>query len=196
MKLILASSSPRRQELLALLGVPFVASPADIDETPAPGERAADYVQRMAVEKADTIWRTLSSGAAEHTWVLGSDTSVIIDEKILGKPQDEQDAQDMLRLLSGRTHQVITSVCLHGPNGSGVVNSVTEVEFVVLSESDIKQYWLSGEPRDKAGAYGIQGKGARFVRSINGSFHAVMGLPVDVTADMLVSAGFRLWQEE
>src|SRR5690554_1483429 len=105
MKLILASSSPRRQELLALLGVPFLARSADIDETPAPGERPTDYVRRMAVEKADAIWSTLSVGAAEDTWVLGSDTSVIIDGKILGKPQDEQDAQEMLSLLSDRVHE-------------------------------------------------------------------------------------------
>ncbi|WLD57089.1 Maf family nucleotide pyrophosphatase [Salinispirillum sp. LH 10-3-1] len=198
MKLILASSSPRRHELLALLGVPFVVQPADIDETPRPHEAALDYVRRMAAEKAEKVWQRLVAGAESEaeTWVLGSDTSVVVDGEILGKPVDEHDALRMLRLLSGRVHEVITAVSLHGVGGADVRCSVTDVEFTTMSDAEMIQYWHSGEPSDKAGAYGIQGRGARFVRSISGSYHAVMGLPVDVVADMLVTAGFRLWQEE
>lgn len=194
MQLILASSSPRRQELLALLGVPFTCCPADIDETPLAEEDAKAYVERLAAEKARAVARHFADAVAP-TWVLGSDTSVVVDGDILGKPLDEADALAMLQRLSNRTHQVMTAVCLVGPGETWTHTNITDVTFKALTYDEQVRYWHSGEPCDKAGAYGIQGRGARFVKGIVGSYHAVMGLPVDAVADGLEAVGFRLWQE-
>lgn len=194
MNLLLASASPRRQELLQTLGVPFTARAADIDERPGSEESAERYVLRMAQEKAATVFATLSMQMMTDTWVLGSDTSVVIDDEVLGKPTGFDHARTMLSRLSGRTHQVLTAVALQGPSGVDTQLVTTEVEFANLSSQDIELYLHSGEPADKAGAYGIQGLGGRFVRRIDGDYYAVMGLPLERTATMLVSAGFTLWQ--
>lgn len=193
MNLILASASPRRQALLQTLGVPFTSRPADIDEQPRPEESAERYVTRMSREKAAAVFATLPS--QPDTWVLGSDTSVVIDGDVLGKPVGFDHAAAMLTRLSGRTHQVLTAVALQGPCCTDVELVTTEVEFTALTQRDINLYWRSGEPADKAGAYGIQGLGGRFVRRIDGDYYAVMGLPLERTAAMLVTAGFNLWQQ-
>ena len=173
MEVILASASPRRQELLKLVVPTFVTSPADIDETipvEIPINSSAEY---LAVEKAKKI-------ALLHPYslVIGCDTVVIVNDEILGKPKDTADAERMLLLLSGRTHTVITGVCLCL---NGIVHSfseVTEVEFYPLSDAEISAYIATNEPFDKAGAYGIQGNGSILVHGIHGDFLNVVGLPI------------------
>ncbi|ORU91979.1 MAG: septum formation protein Maf [Cycloclasticus sp. symbiont of Bathymodiolus heckerae] len=185
-KIILASASPRRAELLNQIGVEFDAMPVDIDEAPLKGERAYDYVQRLALEKAQ---------AAKHfskqsdMLVLGSDTSVVIDGCILGKPDDRDHAREMLRELSGRTHSVMTSVAILGEQTLSIV-SESKVTFTILSESDIEWYWATGEPKGKAGAYAIQGKAAVFITRLEGSFSGVMGLPLYETNQLLKQQGY------
>ncbi|TGG95309.1 septum formation inhibitor Maf [Natronospirillum operosum] len=192
MKLILASASPRRQELLHLLTVPFAVVPVDIDETPEADEPAVAYVERLAIEKARAAQQQV--GAPPATWVLGSDTTVVADADILGKPTDQADAARMLRRLSGRAHEVMTAVALCGPDGLVQHCRVdTRVWFRTLADQDIAAYWATGEPADKAGAYGIQGLGGRFVERLDGSYHAVMGLPLEQTGELLRRAGFDLW---
>ncbi len=194
MELILASASPRRSELLQLLDIPFKTRAADLDESVYSEESPRTYVERMALEKARRVQQALDAPAA--TWVLGSDTTVVLGERILGKPVDETDGLEMLRALSGTEHQVLTAVALCGPDGLVRQRcSVTRVRFHPLCERTIRAYWKTGEPADKAGAYGIQGRGARFVSHLEGSYHAVMGLPVDAVAQMLTEAGFELWPE-
>ena len=185
----LASASPRRRQLLELIGVPHVVSPADIDETPAPGEPANHYVMRLAREKAETTWRQ-----ERDLPVLGSDTTVVIGEQILGKPESEADAVSMLTRLSGRTHQVHTGIALRMPDGREFLGiSTTQVQFAHLDEAQLRAYWASGEPQGKAGAYAIQGLGAVFVSNITGSYTGVMGLPLYETAEMLRAAGIAVW---
>lgn len=190
--LILASQSPRRKELLSSLGVEFSARPADIDETPFEGEASHDYVLRMAIEKAETIFDQLTE--QQDILVLGSDTTVVADGEILAKPEDFQDFKRMMALLSGRTHQTITAVAIATSKGLLQEVVTTEVSFMPLQARQIEAYWETGEPQDKAGGYGIQGKGGIFVSSINGSFSAVVGLPLHETAKLLVRAGMPLWQ--
>jgi len=202
MKLILASSSPRRRELLAQIGVQFEVQSTDIDETPLVGEQASSYVVRMAREKAMACISLLQETQAFT--IVGADTSVIVDDEILGKPADYCSAKEMLLRLSGREHQVMTSVCVATYNNGvttkdPVINTqlvVTDVRFRPLSENQIQAYWDSGEPQDKAGAYGIQGFGVVFVESIKGSYSAVVGLPLAETAELLCSAGVDIWQKE
>jgi len=169
--LVLASASPRRQELLRAAGIDFVVRPADVDETPREGESAESYVLRLAEEKARAAWRP-----GETT--LGADTVVAVEGRLLGKPSDAEEAAAMLSLLSGRGHEVLTGVCLY--NGEQVRNAAerTRVEFLPLSEEEIAAYVASGEPLDKAGAYGIQGRASKFVRRIEGCYFNVVGLPV------------------
>lgn len=193
MRLVLASGSPRRRELLATLGVPFDVCPAPIDETPENGEAPGGYVSRMAREKADAGWQALTADRPD-TWVMGADTSVVVDDQILGKPTSADHAADMLKRLSGRRHQVLTAVALKGAQDARVALSTSHVTFHHLTDAEIQAYWRTGEPADKAGAYGIQGLGARFVRHLEGNYHAVVGLPVDLTADLLNRAGFLVWQ--
>lgn len=191
MTLILGSASPRRKELLELLGIPFSIRAGHIDEAPLAGEAPATYVDRMAIEKARHVQQVLD--APQATWVLGADTTVVHDGLILGKPLDQADATRMLRALSGTDHEVLTAVALCSPDG--LVRhrqSATRVWFHPLSDEDITAYWATGEPADKAGSYGIQGAGARFVQRIEGNYHAVMGLPIDLTAQLLQEAGFDL----
>lgn len=181
--LVLASASPRRAELLRQIGVAFDVCAADIDETPAVDEPAYDYVMRMAQQKAEAIAPQFPSAV-----ILASDTSVVVAGEVLGKPRHHQDARDMLRRLSGRSHQVMTSVCVLGSECQRAVN-LTEVWFRPLSDTEIEAYWHTGEPIDKAGAYAIQGLGAKFVERIHGSYSGVMGLPLFEVAQMLTRAG-------
>jgi len=146
--------------------------PANIDETPLSGERPRDYVERLAREKAEAV------DAKTDQVVLGADTTVVIDGMILGKPSSPADAARMLRLLSGRSHDVITGICLRSSRGQIVDASITRVWFAALSEGEIEAYAASGEPMDKAGAYGIQGLASKFVERIDGCYFNVMGLPI------------------
>ncbi|VVP02974.1 Maf family protein [Pseudomonas fluorescens] len=190
--LYLASGSPRRRELLTQIGIPFSAISADIDETPFPEESPAAYVERLARGKAEAGRRTLVSAAP--FCVLGADTAVVLNGKILGKPVDEADACAMLMMLSGKEHEVLTAIAvLEGERcESRVVRSL--VRFRPISREESAAYWASGEPRDKAGGYGIQGLGAVFVAGLNGSYSAVVGLPVCETAELLGHFGIPCWQ--
>lgn len=188
--LILASASPRRRELLQQIGVPFQVQPVDICEDPQPGESAAAYVTRLAREKAQAGLAAAGSGAV----VLGADTTVVIDDQILAKPANEEEAVGMLMRLSGRQHQVLTAVALASAERTEVRCVLTEVEFIELDENLCRRYWRTGEPCDKAGAYGIQGLGAVFVKAIHGSYSAVVGLPLMETAAMLQAFDIPLWQ--
>jgi septum formation protein len=186
----LASASPRRRQLLELIGVPHVVTPADIDETPLPSEKADHYVMRLARGKADAVWQK-----QRDLPVLGSDTTVVVGEEILGKPESEAEAIAMLGKLSGRTHLVHTGIALRMPDGREFMGiSSTQVQFAHLEPAQLHAYWASGEPQGKAGAYAIQGLGAVFVSGINGSYTGVMGLPLYETAEMLRAAGIPVWQ--
>ncbi|GGY69377.1 Maf family protein [Marinobacter zhanjiangensis] len=187
---ILASASPRRAELLRQLGLSFEILPVDIDESPHIGELPADYVHRLAMEKALTGYQR---HGRREALVLGSDTTVVLDGQILGKPADEAEARGLLGLLSGREHQVVTGVALAVESGVEVRVSVTEVRFRALDPREVDAYCATGEPMDKAGAYGIQGRGGAFVASLRGSYSAVVGLPLDITASLLADAGLPVW---
>ena len=182
--MILASASPRRRELLQQIGVQFRCEAADIDETPIAGEDPQQYVERMALEKA----RVLAQRYPDDS-VLGSDTSVVLAGHILGKPVDDEDARSMLSSLSGREHQVMTAVSLLDDNRQKTICVTTQVHFGPLSATQIARYWATGEPADKAGAYGIQGIAGQFVKSIEGSYSAVVGLPLYETVQLLQEFG-------
>jgi septum formation protein len=184
----LASASPRRRQLLDLIGVNHVITPADIDETPHVAEPADRYVMRLAREKAEAIWARY-----QDLPVLAADTTVVVDTEILGKPESESDAQAMLGKLSGREHLVHTGIALRTRNGVKVGISTTRVSFLPLTPAQIRAYWASGEPQGKAGAYAIQGLGAVFVSNISGSYTGVMGLPLCETAAMLRAHGVPVW---
>ena len=186
----LASASARRAELLTQIGVAFVVVPADIDETPQPDEAPAQYVMRMARSKADAV-------AARHADapVLGADTSVVLDERIFGKPADEQDARAMLGHLGGRRHTVLTAVALHAGTSRRAALSSTRVTMRTLDDAEIQAYWRTGEPRGKAGSYAIQGRGGMFVEHIDGSYSGVVGLPLAETSMLLAAAGVALWPD-
>ena len=189
--LILASSSPRRHELLKQAGFDFTVESADIDERIQPGETPAKYVQRLAVEKAQAVYDRISreENIGEPLLVLGADTTVVSDGEILGKPADPADARRMLQHLSGRTHQVLTGIAI--VSGSGVVSEVeiTQVFFDLIHEQELERYLASGEPMDKAGAYGIQGYAARWIPRIEGCYFNVMGLPLARTIALIARAG-------
>lgn len=182
----LASSSPRRRELLAQLGVNFTLVKADIDEAVLAAEDARTYVQRLALAKAEAGLARL----AQPKPVLGADTIVVVDNQILGKPVDFADFKRTMHLLSGRCHQVMTAIALVGQQHKLQQLVCTDVYFRAVTDTEIEQYWQSGEPLDKAGGYGIQGLGGRFVQSINGSYTAVVGLPLCETEQLL-----QQWQE-
>jgi len=179
-KIILASRSPRRAELLRAAGFDFDVHAAQIDETPRPGEAAAAYVERLAIEKAQAVFALHSSQI-----VLGADTTVVLDGRILGKPEDRADAVAMLTALSGRAHDVLTGVAIVSALGvrSGVEH--TRVWFAAVTDEDIRHYVDSGQPMDKAGAYGIQGLASRFIPRIEGSYSNVVGLPVTLVSSIL-----------
>ena len=187
-RIVLASASPRRAELLEAAGIAFDVAPADVDETAHAGESPETYVRRVARAKACAIGQRLP-----HRVVLAADTTVVVGGEMLGKPADEEDAKRMLRLLSGRVHEVMTAVALHrGAEGSPqVALSRTDVEFAALSEQEIAWYVATGEPRDKAGAYAIQGYASRFVTRIAGSYSNVVGLPIALVYEMLEASGLR-----
>ena len=190
----LASASPRRRELLQQIGVRFTVMSAAVDETVQPGKAALDYVCRLAQSKADAVFSRIQIEGQPQRPVLGADTSVVLGDNILGKPADEAAAVAMLMELSGQTHQVITAVALVDELNSQLVYSSTEVRFRSIVESEARAYWNTGEPADKAGGYGIQGFGAVFVESLQGSYSGVVGLPLYETANLLKHARVRLWQ--
>lgn len=187
--LLLASASPRRRELLQQIGVQFSAMSVDICEDVHPAEDPAAYVARLAKEKAEAGLARSNAAA-----VLGSDTTVVMSGEILGKPQDADDAERMLMSLSGSNHEVMTGVALATELETQVCIVTTVVHFKELSPETCRAYWQSGEPCDKAGAYGIQGLGAVFVDRIEGSYSSVVGLPLAETAEMLAQAGIPIWQ--
>ena len=184
--LTLASGSPRRREILASLGVPFVVEAADIDESRLIDERPEDMVVRVALAKARAV------AARVEGPVLGGDTAVVLGDRIFGKPADETDALAMLSSLSGARHTVLTGVALVAAGREVSMLSSTEVRFRDIGPDEARRYWQSGEPRDKAGAYAIQGLGGAFVTAIMGSYTGVVGLPVFETARLLGDAG--IWQ--
>jgi len=187
----LASQSPRRHQLLKQIGVPHRVIPAEVDETLQEGESAEDYVRRLALAKAH-------AGFASHPDrpVLGSDTAVVLDGHILGKPRDREHALEMLSALSGREHRVLTGVALVSANQANYRLSDSRVSFREISPSEAARYWASGEPADKAGGYGIQGLGALFISHLSGSHSGVMGLPLYETAEILWAAGVRVPGQE
>ena len=192
--LILASASPRRRELLTQAGLTFTVESADINEERLANEIAAAYVHRLAIEKAQAVWNLRSSLDALHDplIVLGADTCVVSDGHILGKPVNAEDARRMLKLLSGRTHTVLTGVAAvsRGKTVSDV--EITQVTFNILREAEIEEYISTGEPLDKAGAYGIQGYAARWIPRIEGCFFNVVGLPIARTIALLDEARAKL----
>ena len=193
--MILASQSPRRIELMREAGFDVQVIPADIDESARPGEGPFELVERLARAKAEAV---SSAHAAPGETVVAADTIVALDGELLGKPADEADARRMLRALSGKTHQVATGVCIaHGERIDSFVD-ITDVTFYELSDAEIDAYVATGEPMDKAGAYGIQGRGALFVAGIEGDYYNVMGLPVCRLGRILARLGVdcaRLWSE-
>lgn len=188
--IVLASASPRRRELLTQIGVPFVVLPADIDETPLPGETPEAYVLRMATGKAEAA-REKSDRAAPRL-LLAADTTVTHEGRIFGKPADPQEATAMLQQLSGTRHAVLTALALWNGQTIRTALSVTQVWFRPLAAREIADYVDSGEPMDKAGGYGVQGLGAILVERIDGSFSGVVGLPLTETALLLRQAGYPL----
>ena len=191
--LVLASASPRRRELLAQVGYRFQVHPAHIPEDPLPDEDPIVYVTRLAREKAEAVYRELtnaSPGPEKNLAVLGADTTVTLDNAILGKPEDAADAARILRLLSGRTHRVITGIALVTAKRTEVAAEVTAVRFLTLSDEDIAGYVASGEPMDKAGAYAIQGRAARWIPRIEGCYFNVVGLPLALVCTLLESCDY------
>ena len=186
----LASGSPRRRELLAQIGVPFSVVSAPIDETPLPNESAPAYVERLARAKAAAGLACLEGPAV----VLGADTAVVLDGRILGKPENREDALAMLADLSGREHQVLTAVALSDGQRVHSLCVASKVRFRAISAEEAQRYWASGEPADKAGGYAIQGLGAVFVTGLSGSYSAVVGLPLSETAELLGQFGIACWQ--
>jgi septum formation protein len=182
--IVLASASPRRQELLSNAGIEFLVRPADIAEVPLANELATTFAERMAREKA----LVARQSSPEHV-VLAADTVVAVNHQILGKPEDAEDAVRMLRMLSGKSHSVITGVCLSGSNFEDVRSETTAVHFSLMNQDEIRDYVRTGEPMDKAGAYAIQGRASRWITKIEGDYYNVVGLPVDLVWRMLRERG-------
>jgi septum formation protein len=184
--LILASASPRRRELLKQAGFTFEVRPAHVNEDPYPDEDPVAYVVRLARHKAQSVLAEISSDApAQSAVVLGADTTVTLDGHILAKPEDAADAARMLRMLSGRTHRVITGVAVASATGTEVAAEITGVQFLTLTDEEINSYIATGEPMDKAGAYGIQGYAAKWIPRIEGCYSNVVGLPLGLVSTML-----------
>lgn len=183
--LVLASASPRRRDLLSLLGVPFTVHRTDVDETRWDDEPARSLVERLAVVKAE-------AGAAAHpgALVIGADTVVAVDDAVLGKPADDHDARRMIELLSGRTHRVLTGLAVVGAADPMTAVEETAVTFAALSATDIEWYLSTGDHHGKAGSYGVQGVAGAFITRLDGSFTNVIGLPLSTLRPMLVSTGF------
>lgn len=191
-KLILASGSPRRRELLERMGLRFTVCAADVDETLVPGLTAQEQVKRLSRIKAQAVAETAEKDAV----ILSADTVVVLDGAILGKPKDTADAENMLRALSGRSHLVLTGVTVWTKEGAKTHCEETEVHIRPLSNGEIRAYIATGEPMDKAGAYGIQGYAALFVEKLVGDYYNVMGLPVCVAALMLRAAGIPVLEAQ
>ncbi|HEY8608926.1 MAG TPA: Maf family protein [Noviherbaspirillum sp.] len=200
-RIYLASKSPRRRELLRQIGVDFELlmlrdqshrGGPDVSEEVHPGEKAGDYVVRVTRDKANYAAQAMLMRRLPMRPVLTADTTVVVDERILGKPADKAEAMDMLRLLSGRTHQVITSVALRHDEEFWQLTQVSEVSFAPLSEDMMRAYCNTSEPYDKAGGYGIQGLASVFVARIEGSYTGIMGLPLHETAQLLQQAGISV----
>ncbi|MGA8668466.1 MAG: Maf family protein [Terracidiphilus sp.] len=196
MNLVLASASPRRRELLTQAGFTFQVHPAHIPEDPLPSEDPIAYVVRLARQKAEAVFSDITKpGASDERAsappqvVLGADTTVTIDDLILAKPEDPADAARMLRLLSGRTHRVITGIAVVTATHTEVAAEVTGVRFLTLSDEEIAAYIATGEPMDKAGAYAIQGRAARWIPRITGDYFNVVGLPIALVTTMLEAIG-------
>ncbi len=187
-KIYLASTSPRRRELLAQLGVNFDVLTIDIDETPYPQEKPEAYVQRMAEEKATAGWVKCKD---HKSIIIAADTSVIIEQQILGKPSSVEHAKQMLIALSGRSHQVMSAVAVATQNNVAVSLNVNTVCFSDLSDEQLEWYLSTNEGIDKAGAYAVQGVAAQFIEHIEGSYSGIMGLPLYETARLLKQAGYR-----
>ena len=192
MKLILASGSPRRAELLEKMGLTFQVEPSNTDEVLEPGLTPQQEVVHLSLGKAKAV----AAGRPEEAVVLSADTVVELDGKILGKPHSEEAAIAMLRALSGRSHRVLTGVTVMSPKGTETHCEETEVYFRPISDEEIRWYVKTGEPMDKAGAYGIQGYAAMFIEKINGDYYNVMGLPVCRTGLMLRRAGIPVLEAE
>lgn len=184
--LYLASSSPRREEILGALGLEFTVVSNEVDETPVDGESPSDMVLRLARAKA------LAVDVEAPAVVIGADTAVVVDDVALGKPGNEEEAIMMLQRLSGRAHSVLTGVAVSSPGGVQTILSTSTVRFRDIRQDEARAYWQSGEPCDKAGAYAIQGIGGIFVEKIEGSYSGVVGLPVFETVDLLNNAGVRV----
>jgi len=187
--LILASASPRRQELLRNAGIAFTVQPANIPEMLLPGEPPKAYAERLAREKAEAAGRLALGEFGPDKFVLGADTIVVVNNEVLEKPRDASDAARMLQLLSGRSHQVITGVCLLGRGFADVRSETMMVEMQKLRDDEIESYAASGEPMDKAGAYAIQGWASRWISRIEGDYFSVVGLPVSLVYRMLRERG-------
>lgn len=196
--LCLGSASPRRSELLRQIGVPHCVRSVELDETAQPGEAPADYVLRLATAKALAVQAARTAAGAQSLPVLGADTTVTIDGAVLGKPRDSAELAAMFGTLSGREHEVLSAVAVATRDADGAPQvrtrlSRTRVRFRAIAPGEAETYWATGEPRDKAGGYGIQGLGAVFVESIVGSYSGVVGLPLAETAALLRGAGVPVW---
>ena len=194
-RILLASASPRRSELLRQVGIAHAIRPVDIDESVHGGEAPSAYVLRLAQAKAGQLWRQLAP--AERRPVLAADTTVALGDDILGKPVNHEDAARILGRLSGRTHEVHTAVAVLHAGGANARISTSTVEFRPLTRAEIDWYWRTGEPADKAGAYGVQGHAAIFIRHLAGSYSGVMGLPLYETWELLTPAlGLTGWNTQ
>lgn len=192
--LYLASQSPRRAELLRQIGVQFQQFSVDVPEQHTPGESPEAYVTRLAKDKAQAGWQYIERKGMAHQPVLGSDTVVVCDQHILEKPRDLQHAIEILSMLSGRSHSVLSAVAVVDASRCEFSVSLTDVTFKAISRAEIERYWATGEPADKAGAYGIQGLGAVFVDAISGSYSNVVGLPLEKTVQLLARFDINYWQ--
>lgn len=190
--IVLASASRRRSQLLDQIGVRHRMVAAELDERVRPGEAPSDYVARLAREKARAVTALLGGHLDEP--VLAADTTVVLDGRIFGKPDDERECVEILSGLSGRSHEVLTAVALAGGGAMHTTLNASRVTFRTIAEAECRRYWATGEPAGKAGAYAIQGLGAVFVANLEGSFSGVMGLPLFETAALLDAAGVRRWQ--
>ena len=200
-RIFLASKSPRRRELLRQIGVQFDVmtfrggergEDADVDETPLPDEDVERYVERLALTKAEAGMRRVMWRKMTRQPVLAADTTLEVDGHIIGKPADADDARNILQMLSGRSHRVLTAIAMTDGSRTRSRISISEVRFCELTDNEIKHYVASGEPMDKAGAYGIQGRAAMFVEEIRGSYSGIMGLPLLETAQLLEVFGYPL----
>lgn len=193
MKLYLASQSPRRKQLLADLGVSFELLPIEVDESIRALESAEDYVARLGEAKARAGLERLAGAGEADVLTLGSDTTVVADQDILGKPRDFDDFAEMMERLSGRSHRVFTSVAVASHERCDVKVVESRVVFADLAPEAVRAYWDSGEPADKAGGYSVQGLGAVFIKRIEGSYSAIVGLPLRETAQLLTKRGLTVW---